>query len=60
LLHRYDRLLADGYLANPPPAPKPERQPGLKRKPGPLKQNPARNLLDHLAREQVGGAPVSA
>lgn len=37
---RYDSLLAQGYLANPPP-PKPQR--------GRAKQSPARNLLDRLS-----------
>src|SRR5204862_271522 len=38
---RYDAVLAEGYLANPPP-PKPKR--------GRAKQSPARNLLDRLCK----------
>lgn len=45
LLYHYDELLAEGYLANPPPAPPKKSEQG-KRKPGRAKQNPARNLLD--------------
>jgi transposase len=43
LLRRYDELLTEGYLANPP-APPPK-----KRTPGRPKQSPARNLLDRLS-----------
>jgi transposase len=43
LLRRYDSILTQGYLANPPPsAPK-------KPTPGKPKQSPARNLLDRLS-----------
>ncbi len=43
LLRRYDELLTEGYLANPPPsAPK-------KPTPGKPKQSPARNLLARLS-----------
>src|SRR6266851_1983960 len=42
LLRRYDELLTEGYLANPP-APPPKKRPG-----GRPKQSPARNLLDRL------------
>ncbi len=42
LLRRYDEILTEGYLANPPPPPPKKPTPG---KP---KQNPARNLLDRL------------
>ncbi len=38
---RYQEVLAEGYLANPPP-PKPKR--------GRAKQSPARNLLDRLSK----------
>ncbi len=44
-LRRYDEILAEGYLANPPPAPPKKSEQG-KRKPGRAKQSPARNLLD--------------
>ena len=47
-LCRYDELLAEGYLANPPPAP-PKKSEHGKRKPGRAKQSPARNLLDRLS-----------
>jgi len=43
LLRRYDELLTEGYLANPP-APPPK-----KRTAGRPKQSPARNLLDRLS-----------
>lgn len=46
LLRRYDEILTAGYLANPPPPPP------QKRKPGKLKQSPARNLLDRLSQEK--------
>jgi transposase len=46
-LRRYDSLLAEGYLANPPPAAPKTSEQG-KRTPGRAKQNPARNLLDRL------------
>ncbi len=48
LLHRYDELLAEGYLANPPPA-APKQSEQSKRTPGRAKQSPARNLLDRLS-----------
>jgi transposase len=48
LLCRYDALLAEGYLANPPPLPPKKSEQG-KRKPGRAKQNPARNLLDRFS-----------
>ncbi len=47
LLRRYEELLAEGYLANPPPAPSKSEQ--AKRTPGRAKQNPARNLLDRFS-----------
>ena len=43
LLRRYDAILTEGYVANPP-APPPE-----KRTRGRPKQSPARNLLDRLS-----------
>jgi transposase len=46
LLRRYDEILTAGYLANPPPPPP------QKRKPGKLKQSPARNLLERLSQEK--------
>ncbi|HLZ62987.1 MAG TPA: transposase [Ktedonosporobacter sp.] len=52
LLRRYDEILAEGYKANPPPEPKPERELGYKRKPGKLKQSPARNLLDRFSQHK--------
>ncbi len=42
LLRRYDEILTEGYLANPPPSPPQKRAAGRP------KQNPARNLLDRL------------
>ena len=47
LLRRYEELLAEGYLANPPP-PAPRKSESGKRTPGRAKQSPARNLLDRL------------
>jgi transposase len=47
LLCRYDELLKEGYLANPPP-PAPKKSEQTKRTPGRAKQSPARNLLDRL------------
>jgi transposase len=47
LLRRYDEILAEGYLAHPPPA-APKKSEQGKRKPGRAKQSPARNLLDRL------------
>jgi transposase len=43
LLHRYEEILSEGYLANPPPPPQ------KKRRGGRPKQSPARNLLDRLS-----------
>ena len=43
LLRRYDKILAEGYQANPPPPP------SQKRPAGRPKQSPARNLLDRLS-----------
>src|SRR6266849_2691201 len=43
LLRRYDEILTEGYLANPPPPP------SQKRPAGRPKQSPARNLLDRLS-----------
>ena len=48
LLHRYDELLTEGYLANPPPS-APRKSEQGKRTPGRPKQSPARNLLDRLS-----------
>ena len=45
-LRRYDEILTEGYLANPP-APPPQ-----KRTPGRPKQSPARNLLDRLSQRK--------
>ncbi len=42
-LRRYDEILTEGYLANPPPPPQEKRRPGRP------KQSPARNLLDRLS-----------
>jgi transposase len=47
-LRRYDELLTQGYLANPPP-PAPRKSEHSKRTPGRAKQSPARNLLDRFA-----------
>lgn len=43
---RYERLLAQGYLANPPDPPPTNRRGGRK------KQSPARNLLDRLSQHK--------
>jgi transposase len=48
LLRRYDEILTEGYLANPPPPPLPPK----KRTPGKPKQSPARNLLDRLSQSK--------
>ncbi len=48
LLRRYDEILAEGYLANPPPV-APSKSEQAKRRPGRPKQSPARNLLDRLS-----------
>ncbi len=50
-LRRYDEIVAEGYLANPPP-PAPRKSEQSKRKPGKAKQNPARNLLDRLSQRK--------
>lgn len=44
-LRRYDAILAEGYLANPPPSPASQAQ----RRPGRPKQGLARNLLNRLS-----------
>src|SRR5438270_2591469 len=44
LLRSYDKILAEGYQANPPPA-APSTSEHAKRTPGRAKQSPARNLL---------------
>lgn len=51
LLHRYDEILLEGYQANPPPPP-PKKSEHNKRKPGRVKQNPARNLLDRFSQHK--------
>jgi len=51
LLHRYDAILLEGYQANPPP-PAPTKSAHNKRKPGRVKQNPARNLLDRFSQQK--------
>jgi len=51
LLHRYDEILLEGYQANPPP-PAPTKSAHNKRKPGRVKQNPARNLLDRFSQQK--------
>ncbi len=43
---RYDEILTEGYLANPPPPPPQKRTPGRP------KQGPARNLLDRLSQRK--------
>jgi transposase len=48
LLRRYDEILTEGYLANPPPPPPTPK----KRTPGKPKQSPARNLLDRLSQSK--------
>jgi transposase len=50
-LRRYDEIVAEGYLANPPPA-VPRKSEQSKRKPGKAKQSPARNLLDRLSQRK--------
>ena len=47
LLRRYDSILAEGYLANPPPA-APKKSEQGQRTPGRATHNPARHLLDRL------------
>ena len=51
LLRRYEMILGEGYLANPPPPP-PKKSEHNKRKPGRVKQNPARNLLDRFSQKK--------
>ncbi len=51
LLRRYEQILVEGYLANPPP-PAPRKSEHSKRKPGRAKQNPARNLLDRFSQRK--------
>ncbi len=46
LLHRYEEILSEGYLANPPAPPQKKRTGGRP------KQSPARNLLDRLSQEK--------
>lgn len=48
LLRRYDEILKQGYLLNPPPSPPKMSEQG-KRKPSRPKQSPARNVLDRLS-----------
>ena len=50
-LHRYDKLLTEGYQANPPPA-APRKSEHGKRTPGRPKQGPARNLLDRFSQKK--------
>ena len=47
-LRRYDELLTEGYLANPPPS-TPKKSEHSKRTPGRPKQSLARNLLNRLS-----------
>ncbi|QBD75590.1 IS66 family transposase [Ktedonosporobacter rubrisoli] len=51
LLCRYDEILAEGYLAHPPPGP-PKKSAQGKRLPGRAKQSPARNLLDRFSQRK--------
>lgn len=51
LMRRYDQILSEGYLANPPPA-APKKAGHYKRKPGRAKQSPARNLLDRFSQQK--------
>jgi transposase len=51
LLCRYDELLTQGYLANPPKGPPRKSEQG-KRTPGKPKQSPARNLLDRFSQKK--------
>lgn len=51
LLRRYEKILMQGYQANPPPPP-PRKSEHNKRKPGRAKQSPARNLLDRFSQRK--------
>ena len=51
LLCRYEKILMEGYQANPPP-PAPKKLEHSKRKPGRAKQSPARNLLDRFSQRK--------
>jgi transposase len=51
-LRRYDEIVTEGYLANPPPPPVPRKSEHSKRTPGKAKQSPARNLLDRLSQKK--------
>jgi len=51
VLRRYEKILLEGYQANPPPPPPKKSEQG-KRKPGRAKQNPARNLLDRFSQRK--------
>ena len=51
LLRCYEEILLEGYQANPPP-PAPTKSAHNKRKPGRVKQNPARNLLDRFSQQR--------
>jgi transposase len=51
LLRRYEKVLMEGYQANPPP-PAPKKSEHSKRKPGRAKQSPARNLLDRFSQKK--------
>jgi transposase len=51
LLRRYEKILMEGYQANPPPPP-PKKSEQNKRKPGRAKQSPARNLLDRFSQKK--------
>jgi transposase len=51
LLCRYEKILREGYQANPPPA-APTKSEHNKRKPGRAKQSPARNLLDRFSQRK--------
>jgi transposase len=48
---RYQTILEQGFLVNPPPAPPPTRH--RRSRGGRLKQSPARNLLDRLQNQQA-------
>ncbi len=51
LLHRYEKILREGYQANPPP-PVPTKSAHNKREPGRARQSPARNLLDRFSQQK--------